>query len=411
MRHCGIDFGTSNSTLGLADGSGARLLPLERASPTLPSAVFWAEDGPPQFGQAAIAAYLEHEEGRLMRALKSTLGSGLIHERTRVGNRTVAFREVLGRFLAHLASRLPNGPEAVVMGRPVHFVDDDPALDAQAEATLGEIARDLGFREVSFQFEPIAAARDHESRCTTEELVLIFDIGGGTSDVSLVRVGPDRARRADRADDILGNDGIRLGGTDFDRMLSLAEALPHLGFGAATKGGAGTMPRHYFLDLATWHRINQLYSRSTMTDLKALRHEIDNPELIDRLIRLIEGRQGHALAMEVERVKIALSDTEAERLLLRPLCGAPNPVVRREAFEQTLAPALTRLRDLITRVLAQGGVTPAEVGTVFVTGGSSRLPLLRRLVQDMLPQAQLHSGDDFGAVGLGLALEARHRYT
>ncbi|WP_151719551.1 Hsp70 family protein [Gemmobacter serpentinus] len=410
MASCGIDFGTSNSTLGMADADGARLLPLEENEATLPSAVFWAEDGPPLMGRAGINAYLEGEEGRLMRGLKSTLGSGLISERTRVGTRNVSFREVLARFLASIRARLPAPVSAVVLGRPVHFIDDDPAGDAQAESVLAEIAREIGFEQVSFQFEPIAAALDYESRLTREELVLIVDIGGGTSDVSLVRVGPDRARLADRAGDILGNDGIRLGGTDFDRLLSLTAALPHLGFGAATKGGAGTMPRHYYLDLATWHRINVIYSRQTLTDLKALRHEIDQPELIDRFLRLIDGHHGHALAMEVERVKIALSHDEAARLMLSPLCGAPNPVVRREMLEGAMAAPLTRLADLIARVLAQGGVKPDQVQTVFLTGGSSRLPVLQQLLAQMLPGARQDRGDDLGSVGTGLALEARRRF-
>ncbi|TAG29382.1 MAG: Hsp70 family protein, partial [Rhodobacterales bacterium] len=242
MTHptCGIDFGTSNSTLGLADATGARLLPLEEGSVTLPSAVFWQTEGaPPLFGRAAISAYLEGAEGRLMRGLKSTLGSGLIHEKTAVGGRAVSFREVLARFIGHLRAAqqavAPGG--RVVLGRPVHFVDDDPAADAAAEATLAEIARDCGWTEVAFQFEPIAAALHYEQTAPKEELVLIVDIGGGTSDVSVVRVGPGRAALPDRSADILANDGIRVGGTDFDRLLSLSEALPHLGYLAPTKGG------------------------------------------------------------------------------------------------------------------------------------------------------------------------------
>ncbi len=409
MKSCGIDFGTSNSTLGVADADGARLLALEGAEVTLPSAVFWAEDGPPLMGRAGIAAYLEGDEGRLMRGLKSTLGSGLISERTKVGNRTVSFREILGRFIASLRAHAP-AARSVVMGRPVHFVDDDPEGDARAEMALAEIAREVGFDQVAFQYEPIAAALDYESRLSAEELVLIFDIGGGTSDVSLVRVGPLRAKAPDRAGDILGNDGIRLGGTDVDRLLSLASALPHLGFGASTKGGAGTMPRHYYLDLATWHRINVMYSRQTATDLKALRHEIDQPELIDRLVRLIDGHHCHALAMEVERVKIALSGAEAERMMLTALCGAPNPMVQRAALDDVLAPPLARLEALIARVLAQGGVRADQVQTVFLTGGSSRLPALQALLTRLLPAARQDRGDDFGSVGTGLALEAARRF-
>lgn len=412
-QFCGIDFGTSNSTVGLADTNGARLIALEEDAATLPSAVFWQTEGaPPLFGRAAIAAYLDGEDGRLMRGLKSTLGSGLIHDRTSVGGRAVSFREVLGRFIGHLrAAQTAAAPEIgrVVLGRPVHFVDDDPAADAAAEAVLAEIAATCGWREVAFQFEPIAAALHYETTAPREELVLIVDIGGGTSDVSVVRVGPGRAARPDRADDILGNDGIRVGGTDFDRLLSLAEVMPHLGYLGATAGG-GTMPRHYYLDLATWHRINALYTARTLADLKALRLAAAEPERIGRLMRVVEGRHGHALAMRVEEAKIALSDQGAARLNLSDLTGGPNPVIRREGFEAAVEAPLNRIAGLLGAVLAQAGVAPGRIGTVFLTGGSSQLPALRAVVSAVLPGVALATGDMLGSVGTGLALEARRRF-
>jgi hypothetical chaperone protein len=411
-KACGIDFGTSNSTVGLADGSGARLLELEDGSPTLPSAVFWQTEGaPPLFGRAAIAAYLEGDEGRLMRGLKSTLGSGLIHDKTSVGGRAVSFREVLARFIGHLrAAQEAAAPgNAVILGRPVHFIDDDPAADAAAEATLAEIARDCGWREVAFQFEPIAAALHYEQTAQREELVLIVDIGGGTSDVSVVRVGPGRAELPDRSADILANDGIRVGGTDFDRLLSLAEAMPPLGYLASTRGG-GTMPRHYYLDLATWHRINALYTARTASDLKALRLLADQPDRIDRMIRIVEGRHGHALAMRVEAAKVALSDTETTRLAMSDLSGSPNPILRREGFEAAVEAPIARIRGLLQRVLNDAGLTPDHIGTAFLTGGSSQLPILRATVGDVLPQTALATGDMLGSVGTGLALEARRRF-
>ena len=159
--YCGIDFGTSNSTVALADDTRAWLLPLEGEAATLPSAVFWdADGGAPEYGRAAMAAYLRGEDGRLMRGLKSTLGSGLIDERTAVGRRAVSFREVLARFLQHMTEKLRQAAplSRVVLGRPVHFVDGDAAGDAKAQAVLEEIARALGFSDVAFQYEPIAAA-------------------------------------------------------------------------------------------------------------------------------------------------------------------------------------------------------------------------------------------------------------
>ncbi|MEY4697417.1 MAG: hypothetical protein RIT14_1845, partial [Pseudomonadota bacterium] len=175
-------------------------------------------------------------------------------------------------------------------------------------------------------------------------------------------------------------------------------------------GGAGLMPRHYYLDLATWHRINALYTARTAADLKALRADADRPELIDRLLRVLDRRHGHALALQVESAKIALSDATATRLDLAPLTGGPNPVARREAFEQVVEAPVARIGTLIGQVLAEAGVPPDRVGTVFMTGGSSGLPVLRATVAAALPQARIALGDMLGSVGSGLALDARRRF-
>jgi hypothetical chaperone protein len=410
---CGIDFGTSNSTVAIADGAGARLIPVEGAHLTIPSAVFWETDGPPLFGRDGIAAYVDGVDGRLMRGLKSTLGSSLIMERTQVGHRTISFRDVIARFFTHLKAQLDAHTEqtpALTLGRPVHFVDDDPAADRAAQGILEGIAQATGFRQIAFQYEPIAAALQYEQTVTREELVLIVDIGGGTSDFSIVRVAPNRWLNPDREADILANDGIRVGGTDFDRLLSLAEVMPHLGFKSKTGDGKGIMPRHYYLDLATWHRINMLYTQRTATDLKALRAIADHPTRIDRLIHVVAHHNGHGVAMAVEDAKIALSSADIARLHLSALTGGPNPLARRDAFEAAIAAPLERIATTLQDLLAQAGLTPAQIGTVFMTGGSSGLPALHRIVADVLPGVPIATGDMLGSVGTGLALDASSRF-
>lgn len=412
--YCGIDFGTSNSTVALADANRAWLVALEDDHVTLPSAVFWESDGAaPEYGRAAIAAYVRGDDGRLLRGLKSTLGSSLIDEKTRIGARTVSFKDVLARFFHHLHARMEKEAGAlrqVVLGRPVHFVDDDAAGDAKAQGVLEDIARATGFTEVAFQYEPIAAALQYEQGIAREELVLIVDIGGGTSDFSIVRVSPERARAVDRGGDILANDGIRVGGTDFDRLLSLADVMPLLGFKASTGGGRGLMPNHYFLDLATWHRINMLYTQRCLTDLKALRHVVDRIELLDRLVKVVTERHGHSIAMSVEAAKIALSDHEAARIALSAFTGGPNPMATRARFDEAVATPVTRISAMLASVLAQAGMQAADIGTVFMTGGSSGLPVLRACVQAALPGVAIATGDMLGSVGTGLALDARRKF-
>src|SRR5712691_3052816 len=223
MAACGLDFGTSNTTLGVAaTGGSPHLVPLENQATTLPSAVFFDFDSATMaVGQAAIDAYVADGDGRFMRALKSVLGTALIDEETTLRNARIGFRAVTARFLGEVKRRAEatcgTVLDTVVHGRPVRFVDGDDAADARAERALAEIARGIGFRHVAFQFEPIAAAFAYERQIVREEIALVADIGGGTSDFSIVRLGPDRRNRVERAADILGNEGVRVGGTDFDR--------------------------------------------------------------------------------------------------------------------------------------------------------------------------------------------------
>ncbi len=411
---CGIDFGTSNSTVGVAGASGARLIALEGDHVTLPSAVFWESDGSaPLFGRAAIDEYVRGIDGRLMRGLKSTLGSSLINDKTRVGNRAIAFKDILARFFGHMKGRLDGhtaGITRAVLGRPVHFVDDDAPGDAAAQAVLYDIALASGFTDIAFQYEPIAAALHYEAGIAHEELVLIVDVGGGTSDFSIVRVSPLRAAKPDRQDDILANDGIRVGGTDFDRLLSLAAVMPDLGFKSPTGGGKGLMPRHYYIDLATWHRINMLYTARTTADLAALRMVADRPDQIDRMITVVAKRQGHGVAMAVEAAKIALSGADAARIQISALTGGPNPMARRDQFDDCVAVPLARITATLHSLLAQAGVGPADIGTVFMTGGSSGLPVLRACVAAVLPGVSIATGDMLGSVGTGLALDAQRKF-
>ena len=413
-RACGIDFGTSNSTAGCLREGRAVLFPLEDGRPTLPSVVFFnAEDGRARFGREGLDEYLAGYEGRLMRALKSLLGSRLIEGQTEVNGRVLHFRELLAQFIADLKRRVETQAERpfeqVVLGRPVHFVDDDAAADRLAEETLASIARDVGFREVSFQFEPIAAAFDYETRITREELVLVVDIGGGTSDFSLVRLSPERARKSERQHDILANGGVHVGGTDFDRLFSLASVMPLLGYRGQLHSGR-EMPSSIFFNLATWHTINSAYTRQSLTEQRRLANEAACAQRAARLMTLLETRAGHWLANEVEQAKIALSAQAAVKLGLDRLEAGLEVELERAAFDEASASLIARIETTVTGVLDAAGVRPAAVDTVFFTGGSSGIPRLRARIAELLPQARAVEGDLFGSIGAGLAVEAARRY-
>jgi hypothetical chaperone protein len=411
----GLDFGTSNSTVGVAENGRARLIPLEGDRVTLPSALFFNfEDNSLAVGRAAVAQYSDGVEGRLMRALKSVLGSSLIHEKTRVKKRVLLFSDIIGMFIRELKLRLDAhagaSVEAVVLGRPVRFVDGDAEADRAAQLQLELAARAQGFAQVDFQYEPIAAALEYEQGVSGEELALIVDMGGGTSDFSIVRVSPERAHSPDRTADILANEGVHIGGTDFDRLLNIAYVMPQLGYLSATKDGKRNLPAGYFIDFATWHRINRLYTPQAMNELRQIRYEAARPELVARFVDLVEHRLGHALAGRVEQAKIDLTDSDAALLEMK-LSDTPIAVeFTRAGLEQTLGEKVERVVATVRAALRAAAVSSDQITAVFLTGGSTAIPLARRSILELMPQAKVVQGDAFGSVGLGLALDAARKF-
>ncbi len=415
MSHaCGVDFGTSNSTVGLVAPGRPTLLVLEDGKPTLPSVVFFnADDDAVTYGRAALADYLAGYEGRLMRSLKSLLGTSLIDGQTEVGGRALPFRMLLSHFIGEVKRRGEAAAgrrfEAAVFGRPVFFIDDSASADQLAEDTLADIARSVGFKHVAFQYEPIAAAFDYESRIEREELVLIVDIGGGTSDFSLVRLGPDRVGRAERREDILATGGVHIGGTDFDKYLSLASVMPLLGYGSRMSNNS-EIPSSYYFNLATWHTINQAYTKKTWTQLADVVRDAAEPAKLLRLQKLIEERAGHWLAMQVEEGKIALSAAPSVALELERLSPPASLRLQREDFDGAIAHLLASVESTVERMLVDAQVSPERIDTVFFTGGSSGVLALRERIGKLLPAARKVEGDLFGSIGSGLALDAARRF-
>ncbi len=345
--------------------------------------------------------------------VKSLLGSKLIKHDTSVLGTALPFKDLLGMFIGQLKSRLETTAgrefDQVVLGRPVFFVDDDPVADQEAEDTLVDVAKKIGFKDVSFQYEPIAAAFDYESSIEREELVLIVDIGGGTSDFSLVRLSPQRRGLDNRHDDILATGGVHVGGTDFDKQLSLQGVMPLFGYGSRMKSGA-YMPTSHHMNLATWHTINSVYSQKSQLALGSMRYDIEDTVGIDRLFKLIEQRAGHWLAMEVEESKIQLTHAESRHVPLDRIDAGLSVDLSRVLFESSIESLLERIRQSVTQLLGDANVAVEQVDTVFFTGGSSGIPALRQSVAAMLPNARHVEGNIFGSIGSGLAIDARKRY-
>ena len=423
---CAIDFGTSNSAVAVPAGGAMRLVELEPGFATMPTAVFYPAEAdargrpaPCAFGRAAIAAYVDGIDGRLMRSMKSILGSSLLLQTTDVGGgRGVRYIDIVATYLRHLraqAEKAAGAPvERAVLGRPVYFVDDDPPRDAQAQAALQSAAASAGFREIEFQYEPIAAAFDHERTVARDETVLVADIGGGTSDFSLVRVGPSRKDGADRKGDILANHGVHVAGTDFDRRVELRSILPLLGHGTFGPSVEGAPPREVpsavTFDLATWHLINTVYNPQRVAELRAMRSFYADPKLHRRLMTVVERHLGHDLVARAEAAKIAVAGGEAATVDLGHVEPGLSVRIAEGDVREALDADLDRIVAAARTTVSQAGLAATDVDTLYLTGGSTGLDLLNERLQGAFAAARVVRGDRFASVATGLALFAERRF-
>jgi hypothetical chaperone protein len=416
MRAAGFDFGTSNSAIGIVKGNAAILAPVEGASTMIPTAVFFdfADRDTPHYGRDAVDAYANGNDGRLMRGLKTILSTSLINERTALSKRSIPLTDVIAMFSRHMrlkAEEAIGAPiDAVVHGRPVRFVEGDDAADLRAESTLASLARQAGYSDVSFVYEPVAAATQYEQSATREELILVADIGGGTSDFSVVRIGPGRRSRPDRRDDILANTGVRVGGTDFDRHLSMKAVMPLLGLGTELITKQLPMPRSTFADLAWWPTINLCYTPKIQREAQEVHLLAVEPDKTARLLTTLKKQLGHRTAFAVEAGKIELTDAANTNIALSFIESGLFAKASREEFDDTIASELTRLRLAIWNCLALADVDADAIDTVFMTGGSSRVPAIELVLAEEIPNGNIKRGDDFLSVALGLTLEAQTRY-
>ncbi len=412
---CGIDFGTSNSTAGLFTGGTATLCNLEGDENTIPSAIFIDDDSTRSFGRSAVKAYTRGDDGRFMRALKSILGTDLARESTRIGNRQVAFTDILGSFIAdikkHVDATAGEELTRATIGRPVFFIDGDAKADAEAQNMLEEIVKSTGFKDVTFLPEPLAAAYTYEDTLKKEELALIIDLGGGTSDFTVIRLSPEHKHKENRSEDILSNHGVHIGGTDFDKALSLMCAMPELGHKGLMRAPFSDkdieIAPWLFFTLATWPKIHTLYNQKTVRLVEdTLNHALD-PDTLERYLNVLEDESGHTLAMKVEETKIALSASDENILDMNFVeKGLSVPVTNNNHLRPSLSDSCDSLQRTVQETLDDAGVTAEQISSVFLTGGSTKLPMIREALLQPFPHAHVVTGDAFGSVGVGLTLHA-----
>ncbi len=405
-RWLGVDFGTSNTSAAVLDRGRPRLIELEPGRTSVPTAIFLDYAARRMlFGTEAVDALVAGREGRFLRAIKRVLGTPLMREPRQLLNRRMTLvqlvAEVLGRLRARAEAETGERLTRVLAGRPVIF-HHEPDRDAQAAVDLGEAYRLAGFEELGWLTEPEAAAWACGVR---DGLGLVVDIGGGTSDFTLFRAEGGRMA-------VLATEGVRVGGTDADRLLSLAHAMPLLGLGTRLRaeiGGAlSDVPVAPFHDLATWERIGFLQTPEMARDAARMRRVAERPERLARLQAVLESGLGFDLAFAVEAGKIAANAGEGRidlGLLERDLAAPLSP----GRLAQDLAPIAQAVAEGARRAVEKAGVTPGAVTHVVHVGGSSLLGPIRRAMAELFPQAQPVETAAFTAVAEGLALASAER--
>lgn len=414
----GIDFGTTNSAAAIMNDGHARLVELDGARVTMPTALYFSESGKIHFGRDAIDQYTNNDiDGRFMRSLKRILGTPLMNSGgTRIGKNFIKFEQVIGYFIRHLKDKIDIAADMdvsnVVMGRPVHFRDNDVAGDARAESELRQIAIDAGFKNIAFQYEPIAAAFAHERLLTAEKLALVIDIGGGTSDFTVIRLGPGRMDCTDRSSDVLFNTGVRIGGNDFDRALSVKSFMPEFGMGSEIRGidKILPMPNAYYFSLSTWSKVNDLYNFKTMNQVKDLLLKSLSPMHVGRLLEVLENRFGHKNLDVVENAKIQLSDFDDWQIALEFLSDKPLIKTNRYDFESAIRQNIHNIEQSIHECIAGAGIKNSDVNLIILTGGSTEIPYVNAMIKRLFPAAEFSADDKLSSVGLGLAYDSVRRF-
>lgn len=415
MSFCGFDFGTSNSAIGVVKNDKVVMVPLESGNSLIRTAIFVdQEERELLYGSEAVTAYLHGYEGRLMQSIKSVLGTTLMHENTNVLNEMLPFSSIIGLFIAETKKRAEQycGHEItdVVLGRPVRFNDTDDELDLQAEDMLREVAAQQGFKNIEFQLEPIAAAKAFNATHRIEGKLLVVDIGGGTSDFTLL--ASDRLNSSGGYQ-VLGTSGVHIGGTNIDQVLALKKIMPELGMNTLMKTMNGTnitIPSIWFRQLATWHEINGLYQTATIKGIQhSLASALDTTRT-NRLINVLKKQYGHRILEDVEQGKRRLSEAAKITVSLNEIEDGLNIEVNKREFEQIIDPVIISIRDKINELVSDCGMRNDSIDFVFYTGGTTLIPMVQDTINKMFPNAQPVTGDMLHSVGIGLTLDAQQKF-
>jgi len=425
MRKIGLDFGTTNSALAIAEAGKSSVLATFQgedgeSSSTFRSILYFSaeERGPDKkslavAGPDAINKYLAADgKGRLIQSLKSHLASQSFTHTTILG-RIYKLDDLIAIFVRRLRDaaerQLGDLGASVVVGRPVHFSgakDEDD--DELAVNRLMSAIEKAGFEHITFEFEPVAAAYQYEQKLDHDELVLIGDFGGGTSDFSLIRLGPQARQKPDKRSNILGNDGVGIAGDAFDSRIVMNVIAPKLGLGSEYKSLGKVLPAPLWIyqRLSNWHHVSFLKDKQTMGMLAQVRTSSLEPEKLDALLHIIKHDLGYKLYRSVEKTKLELSDRPISEFFFQDLPIKIRENVSRTDFETWIQQEISKIESCVNQLLERCNVKPREVDSVFLTGGSAFVPVVRKLFEQKFGVDRLRGGEELTTVARGLALRA-----
>lgn len=439
----GFDYGTSNCAVAIMNEGKPTLLPLEGESVYIPSTLcaptresvsehlfrhlnispsdnvgeqllrrslaFNRDEGIELvsddivFGQAALDLYLKDpRDVYYVKSPKSFLGASGLHE-----VQISFFEDLVCAMMANIKQKAEHHTqqtiEDAVIGRPINFHGRGGELaNQQAEAILVRAAKRAGFREIAFQFEPVAAGLEYEAALSKDQTVLVVDIGGGTTDCSLIQMGPSYRGKTDRTASLLAHSGQRVGGNDLDIYLALKQLMDQFGMSSQTQSGI-KMPLIQFWNPIAINNVEaqkDFYSRQNLAALNRLRQEAQEPEKLARLIEVYNQTLGYSLVRRAEEAKIALSNDDNYLARIALMNETLEVNISREQMVESIQSPKSKMIELVKEAVNQGGVQP---DAIFMTGGSAQSPVLCHAIEQQLPNIPIVRGNDFGSVTAGLA--------
>ncbi|TNE42552.1 MAG: Hsp70 family protein [Alphaproteobacteria bacterium] len=424
--YAGIDFGTTNSAVAFSDGTAKpRLIEMADGEQTLRSILFFdaeerdARRRPRSYvGQDAINVALDPIfEGRLIQSIKSYLTHSAFGSTSIFGVR-MALPDLVAYIIAEMRNRAVqqmgdfDGP--IVAGRPAEFVGSgEEGAEDLALTRLRDAYRFAGFGEVEFEFEPVAAAYAYATRLDRDELVLIADFGGGTSDFCLLNVGPSLRESAAQRDAIIAVDGVGIAGDAFDARIVERCISPQLGRGTdylAPSGKSLPMPNWIYDQLKAWHKLSFINTPRTHNILDEVISGSAEASSIVALKKLIQDNLGFHLYRAVEKAKHQLSSEYETDFTFDIGPTRLHQCIKRVEFEEWIAPELAEISTCVERTLAKSNLSFADVDRVFMTGGSSFIPAVRQIFAERFGEEKLRGGEELTSVANGLALVAYDRF-